>query len=121
MSGNPCPCRGCTTAYQAGRDDAEADLAVRMREARRQSYRDGYNAACKARALADWVYTGSITMNTTCGWPFHRDSNCQECEEWETKAAANLDQYLSELDERQKAQRAARAAKRKITPPTQSA
>jgi len=44
----------------------------------------------------------------SCGWPFHHDKDCQECEQWETKYAENLDQYLRELD-------AARLARRKTT------
>lgn len=101
---SPCPCRGCVAAYKAGLEDSKLEL----REARRQAYRDGYNAACKARAQADWVYAGRIMTVTSCGWPFHFDPDCGECEQHERKYGQNVDQYLDELAAKTHARKVAR-------------
>lgn len=40
-----------------------------------------------------------------CGWPFHRDANCEECAACDEQYATNLEAYLNELDERKRNKR----------------
>lgn len=116
---SPCPCRGCTAAYKQGVADGHAEVgklntdyavqhARELREARRQSYRDGYNAACKARAQADWVYTGRIIGVSSCGWPFHYAPDCVECGQHEERYGENVDRYLDALAAKTRDRKAAR-------------
>lgn len=49
---SPCPCRGCDAAYKVGLEEGKGVL----REARRQSYRDGYNDAMRVQAEMEWLY-----------------------------------------------------------------
>jgi hypothetical protein len=53
----------------------------------------------------------------SCSWPFHSDPDCKECETWEVKYGATLDHWL---EQRQEVRSAAKAARRKTTPPTET-
>lgn len=60
-------------------------------------------------------------MAGSCGWPFHRDRECEECQQWEAKYGEALTIYMDTLSEMRAAARAAVVARRKTTPPTPSA
>lgn len=57
----------------------------------------------------------------SCGWPFHNDPKCEECQAWEVKYGENLDHWLKVRTEVLAAARAERAASRKTTQPTENA
>lgn len=64
---SPCPCRGCTKAYEAGLTDQkwaehayeqgrEHGYAHGYDEGRTVGYREGYNDHARSRAYAEQVY-----------------------------------------------------------------
>lgn len=46
----------------------------------------------------------------SCGWPFHHDSACDECKQWEQKYGENVDEWLRQKQEIQEAAKAGRRA-----------
>ena len=57
----------------------------------------------------------------SCGWPFHHDTGCEECKQWEEMYGENLTQYMDTLAEIRAAARAEQAAKRRTTRATGNA
>lgn len=67
MSGSPCPCRGCTTAYKQGREDGKATVhdcgqhsmsccTAGYERGYREGYTDGFNEAQAANKLLNEMY-----------------------------------------------------------------
>lgn len=60
-------------------------------------------------------------MTIDCGWPFHSDPTCAKCDEYERLYGEGVDEWLRQKQEIRASARAERAARRKTTPPTESA
>jgi len=59
-AGPTCGCRGCTKAYEEGYLAAQDGFMQRIREARRQAYRNGYNDGVRCKIEGDWLF-GRLT------------------------------------------------------------